>query len=778
MTQTRRLRRTIAFGAVALLALSIGWVGVDSAAAADSTSITVFLRAPNAAGLAALAGAQGLTHAERVAAVDKLLPTSAEHQQAAQQLAAEGLTVTGETSWSVSATGSSSTIGAHFGSRPALTSHASVAQRRAATGALPDLPSELRSVATAAYPTSGGPAAFGHATLAGSDFRNAYTSPGITPDTGKDAKRTLTIATIQLSGWTDSDLSTYANDSGQSFSSSQITEVPVDGASTTPRLTDDGGDIEVDLDQESILSTDPYAHQRPYFADNTEAGYADALSQVLDDVTQNSHAYNGGDKSIVALSTSWGSCEAETGNLSTMNSIIESLVAAGVTMFASTGDSGIYDCQTTATGVDYPASSPYVVGVGGTTLVAKGNSAANTGSNWTETGWSCTTKAACVSTNGGGGGGGASSTYDKPTYQSAIGDAPFASSLHRLVPDIAADANPATGFEIYTSELGYLTVGGRVAIGGTSLASPLSAALFTNTLAASGATAGIGDIHAKLYAAYAAKDGAFRDVTSGTNGVSADRGSDPSVNAKTGYDTVGGLGAPLWPKILDQSASAGAPTLTASIKLTHPHSSSTPRKITASWKAKKSSGGAAVKSVVVDIVRVGPSTTVHKTSKAKASGTYSFTGKSGATYALYAEAVSTSGIGSKLHTATVVVPIDDKHFSHHGAWKRIKKSTANGGSILTADASGAYARVTAKGREYSLVVEKAANRGKLAVYQAGRRIKTINLYRSATKFETVRIFGSAKTKVASRTFTFRYLGSKSGRSSSPTVDLDALDAIR
>jgi subtilase family serine protease len=121
-----------------------------------------------------------------------------------------------------------------------------------------------------------------------------------------------------------------------------------------------------------------------------------------------------------------------------------------------------------------------------------------------------------------------------------------------MVPDIAADADPATGFDLYTSDPTYASdenSRGLVEVGGTSLASPISAALFTNALAAANRHTGIGNIHAALYTAHRKDPRAFRDVTSGSNGAAADRGSDPSVSARRGYDTVTGLGAALWPAL-------------------------------------------------------------------------------------------------------------------------------------------------------------------------------------------------------------------------------------
>jgi kumamolisin len=300
---------------------------------------------------------------------------------------------------------------------------------------------------------------------------------------------------------------------------------------------------------------------------------------------QNRHANHGGDAHIVALSTSWGGCEANYGakQIRATQTVIKALVAAGVTVFAASGDDGIYDCRdSTGTGlgnseagVDYPASSPQVVGVGGTNLRHVGGKVArNNGHNWRETAWSCTDTVSCegngllpiLPTGTGGTGGGESGLsgsllsgspfhgFAEPAYQKrSIHGAVFGHQKHRLVPDIAADGDPSTGFKVFSSDPEVASdrdSRGLVQVGGTSLSSPVSAALFTNTLAKAHRHSGIGDVHRALYAAYRKDKHVFRDVTAGTNGASADRGRDPSVSAHRGYDTVAGLGGVLWPALI------------------------------------------------------------------------------------------------------------------------------------------------------------------------------------------------------------------------------------
>jgi kumamolisin len=421
----------------------------------------------------------------------------------------------------------------------------------------------------------------------GSGFRNAYTAPHVPPPRVGKRKPRPTIATVQFAGFDAGDLTTYAKKTGlpKIVGTPHYRPIAVDGGSGSA-ADSGGGDIEVALDQESILSTAPYANQRPYFAPNSGAAYIDVIATVFDDVTQDPHAKRGGDPHIVALSTSWGNCEANYGQrqIGATQSMVKALVAAGVTVFASSGDGGIYDCgDSTGTGlgnakagVDYPASSPQVVGVGGTNLQHRGPSARrNNGHNWRETAWSCHNPATCEG-NGllpilpdgtGGTGGGESGAsggglfsgtgfggFKAPKYQKRFVKGPvYGHQKKRMVPDIAADGDPQTGFKLYSSDSEVADArdaNGLVQVGGTSLSAPLSAALLTNLLASHGRTKGVGDIHHALYKAYAkAGHHVFRDVTHGINGAPSNRGHDPSVEAHKGYDTLTGLGGVLWPRL-------------------------------------------------------------------------------------------------------------------------------------------------------------------------------------------------------------------------------------
>lgn len=187
---------------------------------------------------------------------------------------------------------------------------------------------------------------------------------------------------------------------------------------------------------------------------------------------------------------------------------------SGVTFTASSGDSG--------SGVEYPAASPYVVSVGGTTMNT------NDGS---ETAWS-------------GSGGGQSAYESEPNYQITY---PIPSGHNRGVPDVAYGADPKTGFAVYSS-VKFYGQSGWFQVGGTSAGAPQWAALFAiaNSLRVASGKGVISGADSAVYSAAKSAYGAdFHDITSGSNGTCT-----PLCTAITGYDYVTGLGSPVAPNLV------------------------------------------------------------------------------------------------------------------------------------------------------------------------------------------------------------------------------------
>jgi subtilase family serine protease len=191
------------------------------------------------------------------------------------------------------------------------------------------------------------------------------------------------------------------------------------------------------------------------------------------------------------VSNSWGG-----GEFSGEASYDSHFDRPGVTFTVSSGDSGY--------GVEYPAASPYVVAVGGTSLRVDAS-----GNRVSETAWS-------------GAGSGCSAYEAKPSWQRDTGCG------RRTVADVSAVADPSTGVAVYDS-YGYQGRRGWLVIGGTSASAPLVAA--TYALANGGASASYTYAHAS----------SLFDVTSGSNGSC---GGSYVCTAGSGYDGPTGLGAP------------------------------------------------------------------------------------------------------------------------------------------------------------------------------------------------------------------------------------------
>ena len=378
--------------------------------------------------------------------------------------------------------------------------------------AVPTVPAALRGAVSAVIGLDNRPVFDHHlvpAGYTGSDLSTAYDANGMA---GGGAG--ITVATVQFDGWYPSDARTYANAAGITIGTTQITTVQLPSSNLAPDGS--GGDQEVALDVEALLATAPKAAQRVYIAPNSTAGAIAVYSQVADDVAAGR---------VQVVATSWGGCEPgfSTTFVSQLATSINRMVASGGTAFAASGDNGAYDCARPLVPdgrltVDFPASLPSVVAVGGTTLTQGGGA-------FTETGWGPAPTTASDSTYAGkGSGGGISAVFARPAYQSSIS----ASGSGRAVPDVSALADAGTGFGAYSS-----SAGGWHVFGGTSFGAPMWAGQLASALSAGGLSSGLGDIHAALYAA----PSAFRDVTSGANGF---------YTAGSGYDLVTGLGSPQW----------------------------------------------------------------------------------------------------------------------------------------------------------------------------------------------------------------------------------------
>ena len=328
----------------------------------------------------------------------------------------------------------------------------------------------------------------------------AYSFP---TSTGKNQ----TVALIELGGgFRNSDLKAYWRQLG--IPNVLITAVSVDGAQNSPEGDPNGADAEVVLDIEVLGGVAPGARIAVYFAPNTDRGFLDAINTAIHDTVRK--------PSVISIS--WGAAEKEwtAQAMNAFNAAFHDAALLGITVCAAAGDNGSSDGETDHRDhVDFPASSPWVLGCGGTRLVAKN------GTIQSETVWN-------DGTSGGATGGGVSSHFSKPAYQANISVPKPTGTVNptgRGVPDIAGVADPETGFTI-------LVDGQEGVIGGTSAVAPLWAglvALLNEQLGKS-----LGWFHPQLYGTLT-QHKALHDIVSGTNG---------DFKAAPGWDPCTGLGSP------------------------------------------------------------------------------------------------------------------------------------------------------------------------------------------------------------------------------------------
>ena len=312
------------------------------------------------------------------------------------------------------------------------------------------------------------------------------------------------IAIVELGGgWVQSDMDSFFQSINQP--SPQITDVSVDGTENDPNQSigsDDDPDYEVALDIQVAGAA--------YFAATGQAATIRVYwSQDIGTAVQKATA-DGCD----VCSISWGSDEANWGNTAAeqMEADAAAATAAGMVVFAAAGDNDSSDGGSTPANVDCPSSCPHVVGCGGTNKTTTA-----------ETVWNDNPG----ETAGEGTGGGYSTLFPVQTFQIGAPPAPAGSTAGtgRMVPDVTADADPNTGYEIVVH-------GSQTVVGGTSAVAPLFAGLF-----ASFGTK-LGFVTPILWQ----NQTAFNDITVGGNGF---------YDAAVGPDPCSGIGSPIGTLISD-----------------------------------------------------------------------------------------------------------------------------------------------------------------------------------------------------------------------------------
>jgi kumamolisin len=314
--------------------------------------------------------------------------------------------------------------------------------------------------------------------------------------------RSQTIAILELGGgYRVADLKAYFGRLG--IAEPSVSAVSVDGGHNNPTGSANGPDGEVMLDIEVAGAVAPKARIVVYFAPNTDRGFLDALTTAVHDNVRK--------PSVVSIS--WGGPEVSwtTQAMKAFDQAAQAAAALGVTIAAAAGDGGSDDgVGDGKPHVDFPASSPYILACGGTRLTASGKAIAS------ETVWN-------DGPGGGATGGGFSVHFPLPKWQAAV-KVPAPAKPGRGVPDVAGDADPATGYQVRVD-------GHTLVFGGTSAVAPLWSGLIALINQHLGSP--VGYVNPLLYTKVS--PGTFHDVSQGSNGA---------YSARPGWDPCTGLGSP------------------------------------------------------------------------------------------------------------------------------------------------------------------------------------------------------------------------------------------
>lgn len=391
---------------------------------------------------------------------------------------------------------------------------------RGRTGAL-SIPNELQGIIEGVFGIDDRPIAKPH-------FQRRQSAAGLQPHAAANSYTPLQLAElynfpqgldgsgqcigiIELGGgYRSTDLKAYFKQLG--LPTPKVHAVRVDGARNMPS-TADSADGEVMLDIEVAAAIAPKAQIAVYFAPNTDKGFLDAITKVIHDKVNK--------PSVISIS--WGAAEANWTQqaMASYDQAFQAAAALGVTICCAAGDNGSGDgVADHRAHVDFPASSPHVLGCGGTRLIASNNMISS------ETVWNDGPQSAT--------GGGVSDMFGVPAYQRSA-QVPLSANgggkTGRGVPDVAGDADPNTGYVVRVD-------GEEFVIGGTSAVAPLWAGLIALMNQKLGKP--IGFLNPLLYGSLSG-NGCFQDITIGNNGA---------YMSQPGWDVCTGWGSPKGTQLL------------------------------------------------------------------------------------------------------------------------------------------------------------------------------------------------------------------------------------
>ncbi len=393
-----------------------------------------------------------------------------------------------------------------------------------------------------------------------SQLRSAYGVDTLAAHGVQGQGQTVAIIDAYASPTILQDANTYAASHGDpqltNATFQQIAPAPSSFTDEAACQYPSGWQGEETLDVESAHAIAPGARILYVGGTNCGGGLDVAMSKILDN------------KLATIVSNSYGDVGEDLPISSIQGEVNLQLQAAGegIGLYFSSGDSGDESLNLATPQPDFPASSPWVTAVGGTSMGIGAD-----GHKTFETGWGDVLDR-IVSTNGvesytaplpgnlfgGGAGGGASTYFAEPSYQYGVVPSSL-SKGKRVSPDLAALADPYTGFSIGIRPIvddATLASGGYVTetYGGTSLASPITAALMA--IVQQTTSTQIGFANPTLYAVDRVAPYAFNDVTAPASPIalaytSAYSGhdylvtlnQDESLKNAPGYDDITGLGS-------------------------------------------------------------------------------------------------------------------------------------------------------------------------------------------------------------------------------------------
>jgi subtilase family serine protease len=325
---------------------------------------------------------------------------------------------------------------------------------------------------------------YGLAAYGPNDFKTIYHAPTAYTGTGQK------VAVI-----TQGDLSGVVTDLATFQSRNSLPSVPMSIVQVGPTSTDTSGALEYDLDTQYSTGFAPGVDEVVAYNSDTLGDVGPLNQWAVDDT-------------VATASASYGGCEILNwliGSVDADDQVFEQAMSQGQSMFVSTGDEGSSCSILINTGtpvgipdVEYPASSEFVVAVGGTSLTGQSTQPTR------EVTWI-------------GGGGGYSQVEYTPTWQQD--NLTFSGLVGRGLPDVSLDADPFSGYIVVVD-------GVDTVIGGTSASAPAWNGIWARVLDAHSSA---GTAAPALYAAQSA----MVDITLGTNGLWA---------ATPGYDLSTGLG--------------------------------------------------------------------------------------------------------------------------------------------------------------------------------------------------------------------------------------------